>query len=863
MRVPIRLVGSLFLSVVTAIPLFAQTDIARVVHTPISFVNVGQPLAIEAYLENAQDRGEVESAQIWHKGRNDDVYDFDDMVRSGNGWSGTIQPSDIPATGFDYYVEFSFSDGSSLTYPAADAQQSPVRVSVRTAESGAGGSPIVLISPEPFSNVEGDVLIAVAFNQSVRLIDPQKVRLVINGKNRTSNVKISEEILIGVVPGIKAGRVRVDINYLGDKGTENLGNFAFTHTLAGTRKGPRQDFSGNFTNEARTQKVNAFEQRIDRQTINMNYEIGGFNIIANTMLTSEEQGSLQPQHRYSVDAGTKGLRIRGGDIKPRYNELVLWGKRVRGLEFALDSRPFGLSVLYGYTKRGIDGREIINSSIDSTTQSTVLDTALYAGTYRRWLTAARLRFGNKDKFSLGIMAMKVKDDTTSILYGDAALDNVVTGASMSAFFDHRRFALSAEAALSITSNDYRTAPFDDAKDFADIIVINSYLDPLPNSGLPDSSGGKLDFMEVGKSILNQSGSYKARLRMRYLHNDIQVGYRKINRSYKTLGVPSLTTDRQGYFVRDRIRLFKSALYLNAGYDHFFDNVTGKGDVRNQYDLLSAGINIYPSPSLPTLAFSYSDYYNTNDGTLNVYEPSPGDTTINDTRQENRTGNWTFSITQAFGMGFADNNLSLIVQNSKRTNVFNTYDVGESQMMNASLRSRFEAPFISSVSYSSQKTNAVANLTDLTYQMLSARVDILLFNRKLVPFFGPRFTLGKGNNAMLYIDPAETLNPDDYSTPETFQMAVDSSRALNIRNMIVDFRRIDWLGGFRWEIFRNQTIEGMFSISSYLENSKFEYWNGDSFDVNRTIIENGGYTLTQPTPLDRNDVIASIQYQIRF
>ena len=861
MRVPIRFVGSLILLMVMAVPLFAQSDIARIVHTPASFANIGQPLTLEAYLENAQDRGEVETAQIWHKGRNDDVFDFVDMIRSGNGWSGTIQPSDIPSSGLDYYIQFTFSDGSVLSYPAEDPQQNPVQVSVRSAATEAGGSPIVIVSPEPFSRVDGDVLIAVAFNQSVRLIDPQKVQLIVNGRNRTKEVKISDEILIGVVPGIKGGRVRVDINYMSDKGKENLGNFAFDHILAGSRRGPRQEFSGSFASEERSQKVNDYQQQIGRQTIGLNYVIGGFDVKVNTMLTSEEQSTLQPQHRYTVDMGTTGMRIRAGDIKPRYNELVLWGKRVRGLELAMNSKPIGLSMLYGYTKRGINGHELVYTAEDSVTHAAVIDTTINPGTYRRWLAAARLRFGNPDKFSIGFMAMKAKDDTTSIQYGDAALDNLVTGASLAAYFDHRRIALTAEAALSITSTDIRQAPFDDAKSFADIIVINSYLNPLPNSGLPDSSGGSIDFLEVGKSLLNQAGSYKTRLRIRYLANDIQLGYRKINQSYTSLGVPTLSNDQQGYFVRDRIRLFKSSLYLNAGYDHYFTNVSGKGDIRNQYDQITAGINIYPSPKLPTVAVSYNDYYNTNDGV--PFTVTDGDTSFIDTRKENRTGSWTVSVTQGLDLGFARNNFAITVQNSNRTSVYNELDAGKSQLISASVRSNYDIPLMTSISYGMQEATAVANLTDLKYQMLTLRGDLLLFNRRFVPYFGPRITIGKGNNAMQYTDPAENVIPEDYATVGDYQTAVDSSRAVSIRNMVVDFRRIDWLGGFRWNVFRNQTIEGMFSISSYLENSKFEYWNGESYDVNEQSIVNGGFDLSQPTPMNRDDVIASIQYQIRF
>jgi len=874
MRVPYRFGWATLLVLLFVAASAAQTGasgLARIVHTPAPFARVGEAITIEAFAEGADEAGSVVQAEIWFKAHNSDVYEYVEMFLSGAGYRGEIPGSEIVSEGVDYYIAFEFENGTKVYYPSSPSDAppigNPVQVRVRSAASSAGGSPLLIISPEPFARVRGEVLVAVAFNQSVRLLSPSKVRVKVNGKDRTQMFQVSEEICIGVLTGIKPGRVRVDIDYMGDSGLENLGNFTFTYVETGKQTGPKMEVSGSLSSDMRYQKINEIQQSIARETFGLQYRVGKFSILSNGLLTSEEQGHLQPQHRFTVDMGFPGLRIRAGDIKPKYNELVLWGKRVRGLEMAMTAKYLGLQMIYGYTSRSVEGYTTISETIDSTGVTTI-DTTNVAGTYQRFLAATRLRIGNKDKVSFGITAMKSRDDTTSIVTGDSPKDNIVAGADFAAYFDRRKIEIKGEAGISITNDDISEPVLSDAKDFSDIIWINQYLDPLPDDGL---TGDSLDMTAIAQSIIQQALSYKGRLRLRYLRNDVQVGYQSINRSFRSLGNTNLPNDLAGYYLRDRIRLIGNMVYLNGGYSYYFDNVTGKGDIRTEREQLTAGLSIYTGEYAPDLTFNYSNYFNKNDGELKEYEVSPADEETGtpavyewiDTRREDNTGSYDFSISQQFGLLNAVNNMTVSYMMSDRSDVYDSLGAQQSNGLSVVLRSEYEMPIVTKLTVSQQQSNSIGGLTDLTYQYAEFRTDLLLLNRKLIPYFSPRIYLASGNNAMSYIDPASYISEDDFSTPADYEEAVQHQRAVSIKSMIVDVTRIDWLAGFRWNVGRYQSLEGTVQFTSYLENSMYEYWNGESYDVNQEEVINDGYTVTQVPPNKRNDIIAAIQYSIRF
>ena len=843
----------------------AQVGDPRVVHTPISFAEEGKPLTVEAYLEGDVSLTGILEAKLWYKTRSQDAFDFEEMYYSGGQFSAEIASQYVVSEGLDYFIEILLDDGSSYTYPPNSPITEPIEVNVRGADVGEPEEPVILISPEPFSEIEGRLLIAVAFNQYVRTINPNKVRLRINGKDRTTQADVSEELLVVVIPRLqKKGRQRIDIDYMSDEGMENLGSWSFSWVPEGEGSFRLSEYvQANLSSEGRYQKFNGDVQRIFRENFNIRANAGSFSLNASGRLTSEEQGTLQPQHRYLINAGWPAIRFRYGDIKPRYNELILWGRRVRGASLDLNSGSARLQMIYGNLTRPLDSH-ILSIAPDTATTPAGFDTTFSPGTYRRWLGAARLSFGKPNAFMIGFTTMKAKDDLESIEHGENPKDNLVTGADLEMYLDRRRITLTSQIALSLFNDNIEEDVLEDAEGFKDIIWINQYFDPLPGEGfetdtLDDgSTDTQVNMGKVVSSIISNSLSHKTRLRIRYFNNDLQAGYRSINRSFRTMGNPTLINDRAGYFVKDRLRLLKSRLYLEGGIEHYADNVTGKGDIQNTNDIVYASISAYTGDLYPDITIGYRNLLNSNDGTFSVYAPDDTQPTILDTidtRKENETNIYSVSLVQRLYFYDAQHQVMAAYNTSDRSDVFNTLGEATSNNISFGVRTRYSQPYMTNVNYSNSAVTSVGGLTDITYNLLNIRGDMFLRNRTLIPYFGPRITFGSGYNAVVYLDPTEGLPPSD---PDYAQL-----RAQTIKTLHVSFTNIEWLAGARWDIDKNQQLLLDLKYSMYTEKGEYEYWNGNRFSVNDEQIDNDGYSIQQPEVQDRDDILAMLTYQIRF
>ena len=82
-------------------------------------------------------------------------------------------------------------------------------------------------------------------------------------------------------------------------------------------------------------------------------------------------------------------------------------------------------------------------------------------------------------------------------------------------------------------------------------------------------------------------------------------------------------------------------------------------------------------------------------------------------------------------------------------------------------------------------------------------------------------------------------------------------------MLIDFIRVDWIAGAEYNFLPNHSLAAYVSLTSYADNSEWEYWNGARFPAGEETVVNDGVTVTQPKAYDRNDYLASIVYTYRF
>jgi hypothetical protein len=147
------------------------------------------------------------------------------------------------------------------------------------------------------------------------------------------------------------------------------------------------------------------------------------------LLRTDENRFRQPAHRISANVKLgPWASLKGGDIYPTYNPLILSGTRVRGAEGGLalvvgDKQYMNLKVVRGESRREVPA---YIARYDTGGASPRIDTV--PGSYAQDLLAARLGFGGGPWFDFGLSFLKAKDRSSSASTSASASG---TGASSS------------------------------------------------------------------------------------------------------------------------------------------------------------------------------------------------------------------------------------------------------------------------------------------------------------------------------------------------------------------------------------------------------------------------------------------------
>lgn len=215
----------------------------------------------------------------------------------------------------------------------------------------------------------------------------------------------------------------------------------------------------------------------------------------------------------------------------------------------------------------------------------------------------------------------------------------------------------------------------------------------------------------------------------------------------------------------------------------------------------------------------------------------------------------------------NNEINFSIINGKTEDAYDTLGLANSEQMSYSfsLKSRFDNPLESYFALSQSTQKAMDSRTDITYNTFITRFDYRLLNNRLNLYFGPRFTGGSGTSMLSPYSPAEILaiGGMDTTTVEA-QAEIQEMNFTTAKNLIIDFMKTDWIGGFDFRIIGYHTLRGFISLTSYTEKSQYEYYNGSRFDVSQQIVQNGTYTFTQSSStINRDDVMMTLTYSYRF
>jgi hypothetical protein len=370
----------------------------------------------------------------------------------------------------------------------------------------------------------------------------------------------------------------------------------------------------------------------------------------------------------------------------------------------------------------------------------------------------RPSFGGGQNFQWGITLLKVRDQVNSLKVGESSVtpkDNLVVGSDLLIAFASHRFELKASVAASLLSKDISNGPLskDEVQEQFDVELpfdpasIQEYF-ILNESTIPlDPTGGT-------------SLAYHLSFRFNHFNNFLQVGYKQIGGEYFSLGNTFLRNDVKGFFVYDRLRLFRNRLYLNFGIERF-DEHFSELDNTPKIDLntVSYGFSFFWGQNLPSLNFSVRNYRRDN----NIDSLGTGAAQSNPENALSRDVN--ASINYDVALFDLSHTLSLNLTSSNRDDGFAGQRVAaglppgnlRANVQLVSVRTKYNFPLSTVLTFARNSSNVASGQNTLKYNLFSGRGEYTMLHEKLKAYGGLRVVSASGASASI----GNTQNIVDY------------------------------------------------------------------------------------------------------
>lgn len=810
----LTLSGLLFLWTGLSATLYAQPA-ALIEHRPVNRAQRGEAVVLEARLINAS--AAPLYVRLYYRQPGQTAYEYLDMLPAGDGYRLTLPRELLERGRLEYFITALLADRQIITHPLLNPYGQPHQMEIigeaaATEEAPAAPAPpipvpkrpsqqvpqpaeeqvrrpptertagvsteveILILSPEPGTAVLPDeAVIAASFLSETSGIDTNSVQILLDGEDVTNEAEVSEFLLSYTPIAIGPGRheVRLKARDLEGRPVEASWRFrvrSVRQPKRGVRAaGPEFSFNGRAFASLREEKVSGQKLTTNRFGTNFSGRYGKLTFGGQVLLTSVESKFSQPRNRFTFRFGLPWLQFVLGDSYPRMNDLILWGKRVRGLQGGLHLGFFNVDVAFGQTRRAI----VFNDS--------------RAPVFEQDLFAIRPSFGSGRHFQLGFTLMRVRDDRNSISGGTNPKDNVAFGPDLLIAIDNRRIELRASAAISFLTNDISggalskdsvAANFDvdlpfDPQDYEKYFILNESTVPLdPRDGT--------------------SVAWQAALILRYFRNQFEFGYRRLGPEYLSLGQSFLRNDLRGWYVRDRIGLLQNRLFVNFGYENYDDSFTQKeGNPKLDLKTASFGLSIYPGPSLPTITFSVRNH-DRNNG-ISEFDP---DVDSFDQRESNVSRDVSFMVNYDAFVLNARNTITLNIMSSNRNDRFAGQRVGglklnnvDSDLRSVTVRTKYNGPFVSTLSFATNQNSAAGGLSNFEFRIYSGQLDYLLLDERLRLYGGLRLTSADGLVKSTQADVGTQVTIDFTQTAYRFggQFQISPKQVLMLDVELLSFR----------------------------------------------------------------------------
>jgi len=785
-----------FVTMIVPALLFSQQ---RVIHLPPNRAVEFQPLQINGLVEATPTP--VRVARIYYRTESIPTFKFTPMFQKGERWEGEIPGAVVTGDWLEYLLVFFLEDESLITFPAVNPYQQPHRLMVASARGDMKESPILMLSPLPQTVLtQQDALFAISLETPLVRLDSASLTILVDGVDRTSSAEITEYVASGDLGYLPHGRHEIKIAARSADGVD-LNPLTVIFFINDKESAPEKtaQFRGSAFSEGRLERYTERDASFFLGGAEFRGSWKNINVEGRMVVNSLEDAGAQPRHRFYMSVAGSWFQFEAGDVYPRYNELILNGKRVRGLSASLNGGGVQFQTVFGETYRGVEGY-----MLDSTRVGRY-------GTLQQQLFGIRPSFSIADKAQLGFSVVKIDDRENSVQIAPFPRSNIVAGPDFILSLDKDRLQVRAHAAYSVLTNNtslgvftkqeleeaFNTKDLVDPQIYKNLIIINDTTVPL-TTGQPSTL------------------AYEVKVRLNYYQNLFNVGYKMIGSHYNSLANLWLRKNIRGFFISDRLRLWRNKLFINASLERFQDNVMNQGTAPStDLNSYTVSLSFYPGQAYPYASIYARDYVRTN-GISDLLFENIWQTTLVDTfdiREHYQHQDLTVQIGQQLRFWEMNHHYSLSYTYGQRRDHFTDSRLDEYQSRNGETHVRlatwtisYSVPLHTTLSYSWNTHSLAGGLSEYQHRVLSLYGEYQVIPNSLSVFAEVRNTdsqITRDNS----VD-ATTINRFDLRSGATLRLSAGHTITLDAHTIFLsqrikaveDLNYTDYIVRLRYEKF---------------------------------------------------------------
>jgi len=604
-------------------------------HTPV--LQAAADRDLEILLEAEEGAAQVLTAHLlWRSSPG--PFRTVEMEPAAGGWAGIIPAAEVQPPVLEYALSVLLADGREITYPAANALLFPQMVTVIPGEPVRSGGPcfVVLYPHEGEILYQPPVKIALSIFDPDSLYDPSTLEVFLDGAAIQPR-QSSPSYLFLEFPKLKPGKHNLVLRSRDYQGRTHA-DFRFSFQSASPRAGlasaaPRWSYTG----EAGQENFAGQDETVLRSDLRLEGNWRRWDYGARLYVTNEESPARQPQNRFLATVRRPGLYLKAGDAAPAFGDLVLSGKRVRGVEAGAGWGNFHLAGVAGEITRKVEG-----------------------SSYRRMLWGLRPYWATASGARLGFSFLKAKDDQGSVAQAAGSpQDNVVAGLDAAVPLFGYKLQWTLSAALSLTALDIRGGPATkealeeaevevpiDPEVYEPLIVINESLSPPNPLGLA-------------------SLAWVSALRLDHFGHLLTVDYRSVGPAYRSLGNPYQQNDVAGWNLSDQFSLWRRRVFVTLGFSRTQDNLKRDKPATTTTTGAWATLAWQPRAPAPRLVLSLNQTWGANDlDAIDTLATAGNDTLYFDPRRREDANTVNASLTQGLHWLGREHTLSFSLSRSQ-------------------------------------------------------------------------------------------------------------------------------------------------------------------------------------------------------